>query len=174
MHPRNKKELEQRVIRAAEAALAQQKYVGAVDVLTGMGMLAPTHLQNWRKGRVDYLERVIQGNLKKISLAMKTFRRWAAAKGLKPSQARYMRHTRGPKVDLRFSKSGNPGIEEAYRTHYLSPELSERKQQNLEERLSQAPRQWFFRFCGTRAAQNAVSSCHREASCSWMRTNLCA
>lgn len=144
MHPRNRQELEQRVIRAAEAALARQKYVSAVDVLTGMGMLAPTHLQNWRKGCVDYLERVIQGNLKKISLAMKTFRRWAAAKGLKPSETRYVRYTRGPKVDLRFSKSGDFGIEKAYRTHYVSPQLSERKQQNLEERLSKAPQPVVF------------------------------
>jgi hypothetical protein len=58
--------LEERVIRAAEAALSRQHYVSAIDVLCGMGLLLPMHVDSWRKGRVDYLERVIQGNLHKI------------------------------------------------------------------------------------------------------------
>ena len=76
MHPDHREALERRVVQAAEGALAHHQYVSAIDVLTGMGLLAPTHLQAWRKGRVDFLERVIQGNLKKISLSMATFRRW--------------------------------------------------------------------------------------------------
>jgi hypothetical protein len=36
---------------------------------------------------------------------------------------------------LRFSQSGDPGIEKAYRTHYVSLALSEAKQQRLQERL---------------------------------------
>ncbi len=35
-------------------------------------------------------------------------------------------------------------IEKAYRTHYVSPELSERKRTNLEERLAKAPEQVAF------------------------------
>jgi hypothetical protein len=37
---------------------------------------------------------------------------------------------------LRFSKSGNPTIEALYRTHWVSPELSERKRQRLAEKAS--------------------------------------
>jgi hypothetical protein len=70
-------ELERRVHRAAEAALARQQYVSAIDVLCGMGLLAPVRVDDWRKGRVDFLERVIQGNLPKISSSMAIFRRWA-------------------------------------------------------------------------------------------------
>jgi len=40
---------------------------------------------------------------------------------------------------LRFSKSGNPSIERAYRTHWVSPQLSERKRQRLAERQSRPP-----------------------------------
>jgi glycyl-tRNA synthetase (class II) len=36
---------------------------------------------SWRKGRIDFLERVIQGNLKKISLSMSMFRKWAQGHG---------------------------------------------------------------------------------------------
>jgi hypothetical protein len=96
----------------------------------GAQLLALTNLEAWRKGRIDFLERVIQGNLKKISLSMAMFRRWAQAKGLRPSETRYVRRTRMGTVDLQFSKSGDPAIEKSYRTHYVSPALSERQQSN--------------------------------------------
>jgi hypothetical protein len=136
MHP-NQSKLESRVHRAAEAALSRQKYVSAIDVLCGMGLLTSAHVDDWRKGRVDFLERVIQGNLKKISSSMAIFRRWATEKGLKPSETGYVRHTRGGPLALQFTKSGNPGIEKSYRTHYVSPELSEKKQQRLKDKLNQ-------------------------------------
>lgn len=139
MHPDNKRALQNRVTSAAEAALAHHHYVSAIDVLTGMGLLTPAHVLDWRRGRLDFLERVIHTNLKKISLVMSTFRQWARAKGLKPSETGYVRWGRGATVHLRFSKSGNPSIEKSYRTHYVSPELSERKKQKLEERLNRAP-----------------------------------
>jgi hypothetical protein len=136
---KNRQELEARVVRAAEAALDRQQYVSAIDVLCGMGLLQPTHVDSWRKGRIDYLERVIQGNLGKISSSMQMFHRWAQQKGLKPSETAYMRGTRSGKMPLQFSKSGDPDIEKRYRTHYLSPALPERKQQQLQEKLSRAP-----------------------------------
>ncbi len=149
----NQSKLESRVHRAAEAALSRQKYVSAIDVLCGMGLLTAAHVDDWRKGRVDFLERVIQANLSKISSTMAIFRRWAAEKGLKPSETGYVRHTRGGTMALQFSKSGNPGIEKRYRTHFVSPALSEKKQQRLKEKLNQSPKPVVF--------QNL-----REAQCS--------
>ena len=131
--------LEERVIRAAEAALSRQQYVSAIDVLCGMGLLLPMHVDSWRKGRVDYLERVIQGNLHKISSSMEIFRRWARDKGLKPSETGYVRRARSGIIPLQFSKSGDPAIEKSYSTHYISPALSERKQEKLQEKLNRAP-----------------------------------
>jgi hypothetical protein len=63
MHPDNERRLEERVVRAADDALARQQYVSPVDVLLGMGLLSPGQLLDWRRGRIDFLERVIQGNL---------------------------------------------------------------------------------------------------------------
>jgi hypothetical protein len=40
---------------------------------------------------------------------------------------------------LRFSRSGNPTIEQLYRTHWVSRELSERKRERLAEKASRAP-----------------------------------
>jgi hypothetical protein len=136
--------LEQRVHRAAEAALARQHYVSAIDVLCGMGLLAPSAVEFWRKGRVDFLEREIQGSLNKISSSMAIFRRWAHEKGLKPSETGYVRHARSGTILLQFSKSGDEQIEKNYRTHYISPALSERKQQKLQEKLDKAPQPVVF------------------------------
>src|ERR1019366_1634133 len=47
--------LEERVYRAAEAALVPQHYVSAIDVLCGMGLLASSAVDSWRKGRIDFL-----------------------------------------------------------------------------------------------------------------------
>lgn len=69
---------------------------------------------------------------------MSMFRRWASEQGLKPTETSYVRHARSGTVHLRFSKSGDPGIEKSYRTHYVSPALSETKQQRLAEKLSKA------------------------------------
>jgi len=131
--------LEQRVYRAAEAALARQHYVCAIDVLCGMGLLASSAVDFWRKGRIDFLEGEIQGSLNKISSSMAIFRRWAHEKGLKESETDYVRPARSGTVPLQFSRSGDPQIEKSYRTHYISPTLSERKQQKLQERLDKAP-----------------------------------
>lgn len=115
--------LERRVVRAAEAALAERKFVTSIDVLVGLGWLEPRRVQEWRQGRVDCLERVVVASLGKISTAMRCFRRWARERGLKPSETGYVARTRGRQA-LRFSRSGDPEIEWAYRTHWVSPELS--------------------------------------------------
>lgn len=115
--------LEQRVVRVAEVALAERKYATAIDVFLGLGWLTPSRFEDWRKGRVNCLERVVQANLSKLSTAMRFFRRWALRRGLKPSETAYLARTRGRRRPLRFSVSGKPEIERAYRTHWVSPEL---------------------------------------------------
>jgi hypothetical protein len=138
MHPHNRKKLDDRVIKAAEAALAVQKYVSPVDVLVGIGWLDPGAVKRWRQGQVGYLEAAVQTNLSRISEAMKLFRSWAGAKGLIPSETAYVARA-SSRPHLRFSKSGNPAIEKLYRTHWVSPELSENKRKRLAESASRPP-----------------------------------
>jgi hypothetical protein len=147
--------LEERVIAAAEAALAARGFVTAIDVLTGLGWLPASSEPAWRQGRIPYLERAVTANLNKISKAMRYFRRWAERRGLKPSETAYVARSRGRR-GLRFSKSGKPSIEIAYRTHWISPTLSEQKRERLAERQSKPPdlvvvspiREWTCVACG--------------------------
>jgi hypothetical protein len=135
MSPANHSNLYGRVVSAAYHALKRQHYVSAIDVLLGMGWLQQDHLDGWRQGRTPYLERVVQSSLTRISEAMRIFRRWAEENGLKPSETAYVMRKPGRQV-LRFSKSGNPSIERLYRTHWVSPVLSERKADRLKDAIN--------------------------------------
>lgn len=130
--------IEQRVARAAEAALHEHGYVAAVDVLVGMGWLQPVHRDRWRQGRVPYLERVVQASLGKISSAMRALPHWARKQGLQPSETAYVAWTRDRRT-LRFSASGDPSIERAYRTHWVSPTLSAAKRARVVEQAGRPP-----------------------------------
>lgn len=114
--------IDRRVARAAETALAKSGFVTPIDVLLGLGWLTPTDVENWRRGRVPYLERVTRAGLGKLSTAMRALQRWARRRGLRPSQTDYRSWTRR-RTPLRFSKSGNPHIERAYSTHWIGPTL---------------------------------------------------
>jgi hypothetical protein len=131
-------ELGERVERAAADALAAQDYVSAVDVLVGLGWLAPTHVDLWRQGRVDCLERMVQANLSEVATAMTHFRRWANERVLVASETAYVARTRDRRR-LRFSVSGSEPIERAYRTHWVSPRLSPARRERLVERSSRPP-----------------------------------
>lgn len=138
MHPENQDKLRRRVAQAAAAALASQRYVSAIDVLLGVGWLDPSSHKRWQTGQLPYLEQAIQANLARVSAAMQLFRDWATAQGLRPSETAYVART-PQRPALRFSKSGDPQIEQAYRTHWLLPQLSEQKQQRIREKASQPP-----------------------------------
>ena len=136
-----KRNLGERVAEAAGQALENQKYVSAVDVLMGMGMLQPYHLDRWRRGEVPHLEGVIQCGSAKLSDSLRTFRSWAEARALKPIETVYTANARGGKgVTLQFSASGDPAIEALWRTHYVSPDLPEKKQQRVVAKAS-APKE---------------------------------
>ena len=110
-----------RVERVVAALLAKGKVVTPVGVLVGMGLLTAERLADWRFGRVAYLTRVINCNLTRLSRLLRVLRFHAHDLNLVPSATAYMRHGKGPKQRLRFSKTGDPGLEKAYATHFIWP-----------------------------------------------------
>jgi hypothetical protein len=110
-----------RIARAVAAILTEGKVVAPVDVLVRMDLLAPADLESWRFGRVPYLEKVIQGNLTRLGRLLRILRMHAHDLNLKPSFTAYIRWGKGPKQRLRFSKTGDPRVEEAYATHLIWP-----------------------------------------------------
>jgi hypothetical protein len=102
-------------------------YATPVDVLMDVGVLTKAKYEDWRFGRVSFLEAVCTVNLHKLSFIMKQIRVYAKKRGLQPSFYYYkrwgMKKKNGqghkPVIPLRFSKSGNPEIEKQYATHYV-------------------------------------------------------
>lgn len=123
----NDKELIGKVRSAVYQQCRNRGFATPVDVLIDVGYLSKRDYENWRYGRVDYLERVCKVNLSKLSLVMREMRSYATKTGLKPSFCYYKRwgtkkkngQGRKPVIPLRFSKSGSPEIEQRYATHYV-------------------------------------------------------
>jgi hypothetical protein len=110
-----------RIVRVVESILARGKVVTPVDVLVGMCLLDPQHLEDWRRGRIPYLERVIHCNLTRLSRLLRILRFHAHDLNLKPSWTAYMRWGKGPKQGLRFTKTGEQKLEKVYATHFVWP-----------------------------------------------------
>jgi hypothetical protein len=108
-----------RVVRAVNELLPAGHVVAPVEVFVRMQLLSAADVENWRFGRVPYLERVIHCNLEKAERILRLLRLHAEARGLKPSRTYYRRWGKGPKQELRFSKFGVPRLEELYATHFV-------------------------------------------------------
>lgn len=138
MNPDNRAKLAARVAKAAGEAVGARGYASAIDVFMGLGWLSSDQVTQWRTRRVPFLEAAINVNLHRISEAMSLFRAWAANAKLKPSETEYVARTPA-REPLRFSKSGNPAIEKAYRTHWISPKLSEKKREKIAAKVERPP-----------------------------------
>lgn len=124
----NRTELAAKLGPVTVEILREKGYVSFVDVFIKLGYLDPKECENWRMKRVPYLEHVIQCNLTRITLIMKTVRQNCLRGNCRESWTGYNSWGKGPKIPLRFSKSGQPSIERAYATHFLKPAKS--KQNN--------------------------------------------
>jgi hypothetical protein len=109
-----------RIACATDEILQRGRVVTPVDVLIAMDLLTRAHVEDWRRGRIPYLERVINCNLPRLARLLRILRCRAEEIHLKPSFTAYMRWGRGPKARLRFTKTGDPGLEEAYATHFVA------------------------------------------------------
>jgi hypothetical protein len=129
----------QRVIQAAENALAQNEFVSLADVFLYLRFPSPSSLQRWLTTREPYLEPLIQAGHQKIAWTKAVFREWAARRGLRAHEAPRLARTIVPERDLRFTVGQDAEAETAHRQYYFPSELSESKRRKLLERLSAPP-----------------------------------
>lgn len=126
-------DLAERVTTAAETTLADHQYVSFIDVLTGMGLLH--NVQAWHNGRVQYLDEMVQGSPEKLLQVIDIFQKWAAERGLRcedlPPHASFIRTP--PKY---HTASQFPVLEQAFRLHFVSPQLAEKKLEKLREKVN--------------------------------------
>ncbi|MEW9527345.1 DUF2293 domain-containing protein [Microbispora sp. NPDC049125] len=127
-----------RVAQAARIALTTRKHVTAIDVLTGLRWLHERHVDTWRQGRADNLERLAAVDRARMAEAVAHLREWALAGGLVPSETAYTSAGRDRRP-LRFTADGDEELERQFRVHWMSPDLSEGRRRQIEERQNRPP-----------------------------------
>jgi hypothetical protein len=110
-----------RIERAVAAILANGKVVAPVDVLVKMDILASKDLDDWRFGRVPYLEGVIRGSLSRLSRLLRILGFHCHDLNLVPSQTAYVKWGKGPRTPLRFTKTREQRLEKIYARHFVWP-----------------------------------------------------
>lgn len=117
----NRIELERAALDAASRCMKAKRHIALVDVFLEMGKLSRKNHEDWRMGRVPYLERVIELNLAQINAICLAIHASARRGKLKPSWTAYVKHGKDGRPPLRFTKSGDAKLERHWATHYLPP-----------------------------------------------------
>lgn len=135
----NTEQLRQKTAAAVRRQCGERGYAAPVDVLMEIGVLTKQKYEDWRFGRIPFLEAACTANLHELSEVMHTIRSIAVKDGLKKSVSAYKKWGKGKKTDLRFSKSRNPNIERGYATHYVdTARVAELKAQKAKEKAETA------------------------------------
>ncbi len=122
-----------KVVRAVAAILASGEVVTPVELFVHLEQLSKADLESWRLGRVPYLEKVIRCNLGQASRILRLLQMHAHDLNLRPSHTAYVKWGKGERTPLRFSKTDDPNLEEAYSRHFLAPTLTSKKKQLLDQ-----------------------------------------
>ncbi len=130
-----KKTIQERVLSACEQILRLQHYISLTEVFKTIGILQPFQEDNWRNGKIDSLESVLQGSPEKILEAIKWVDMWVAREGLIPIEIEPYARTSGPKRLLKYTEDADPENEYLFKTYYFSPELPEKELQKILNKL---------------------------------------
>ena len=104
-----------RVREAMNTLLTQTNVVSPLQVFQKLELLNADEIVDWKHAKVPYLEQVIKCNLSKASRILRLMRFHAHDLNLKPSMTIYKKKS----AFLRFTKTGEPKIEEAYSRCYV-------------------------------------------------------
>jgi len=94
-----------------------------------MGNLTQKNHEAWSRGHVPSLERVCEGSLSKANRILRLIGFHVHDLHMLPRRTVYHQWGQGTNRLLRFSKSGNKDIEDAYATHYVWNRSQEQKRQ---------------------------------------------
>ena len=121
-------------------------YAAPVDVLMDVGALPKARYEDWRFGRIPFLEAACTVNLRMLSFLLHEMRAYAQKNNLKPSYCVYKQWSvkkkngqgKKPVIPLQFSKTGKQEIERSYATHFVDAKrTAELKVERIEAALVQ-------------------------------------
>ena len=115
----NRKELTKKIEHHCNVMLNEKGFLCSLDLFIALNYLTLDQLNDCRFGKIEYLEKVCNANLTKLSFVNGIMRSFVEKRNLKPSLTAYYKHGKGHKIKLIFSKSKNEKIETHYATHFL-------------------------------------------------------
>lgn len=101
-----------KVVKAVALLLQDRNEITTVDILLKMGSLLPKEYENWKRGKIPYLERIFQGNLSKAGRILRIINFHMHDLNM-ITYEKPMKILNGKKF-LQYSKSGIKKIEEVY------------------------------------------------------------
>ena len=113
---------EEKIKKSIDDQIKENGFATVVNTFIDIGILDKLDYDNWRNGKVPYLEKVCKGNLNKLSETVKEIYKYSKQLGLKESFTLYKKYGKGKgkgKVKLKFSKTGIDNIEKRYATHFI-------------------------------------------------------
>lgn len=113
------KERVKKIRSSMNKLLYEKKVVSVVDIFQDIDILSKKDYEDWRFGRINYLERVCKGNLHKLSDTVSEIFKYAREKDLKITTTVYKKWGKGKKITLRFSKFGKESIEKRYSSSFM-------------------------------------------------------
>ncbi len=132
-------ELKQRVVNAAECALAVKGYVSPIELLKQMRLLPEPDVRLWEKGVHNRLEPYIQGGPKKLAITFDTFTAWAQENACVPVMASLRGSGRDQSYELQITADAAPDMESFFRTYYAPADITPRKLEALKKKLNKPP-----------------------------------
>ena len=112
----NDKDLEKKIKEEMEKEIEASGCSTPADLLIALGYLDDGAFQDWKKGRLSYLEKAIKLGPQKLLRLMAVMSAHAKREGYKPKSFEYSSPGNLP---LRFSRTGNEVIEGQFATRYI-------------------------------------------------------
>ncbi len=103
-----------KVVVAVDTILNDHSIVRTIDVFVSVGMLEKKKMEAWKAGHIPYLEKVLNGSLSKLNRVLRILRFHVHDLNLRPQK----HIVRNEKNILRYSKTGDPKLEDAYSLEY--------------------------------------------------------
>jgi len=118
----NRTELKNKIIKFSNQLIVDKGFICSIDILYELDYLKKSQIEDWRFGKIQYLEKVCGKNLGTLTFINKTIKEIAKDLNLRPSWTAYNKYGKGVKTRLIFSKTKDENIESAYATHYIDTE----------------------------------------------------
>ena len=115
----NNEQLQVKLHQAMQKQCEAQGYATPVDVLMDIGVLSRKNYEDWRYGKIPFLEKACTINMHKLSYIMREMRVYARENQWKPSMTVYTKWGKKSSETLYFSKNRLAEIERAYATHFV-------------------------------------------------------